>query len=90
MWVSLVCFSYFVLAIWMQKREAYVGIDLGTTNCVVSYYTSDKRMDTIHIANSVLVRSAIDFLENGKMIVGDMALRNAKDLVSGNVVLNAK
>ena len=74
----------------MQKREAYVGIDLGTTNCVVSYYTSDKRTDTIHIANSVLVRSAIDFLENGKMIVGDMALRNAKDLVSGNVVLNAK
>jgi molecular chaperone HscA len=57
-----------------EKDLLIVGIDLGTSNCVVSYYNKNtQKVEVIPIENSNLVPSIVKY-HNGKFIVGKQAL----------------
>lgn len=71
----------------MATRDAYLGIDLGTTNCALSYYTPGENMKSIKLDNDVLLRSAVDFKETGGCIIGKHAVKQTSDLINGRVVL---
>ncbi len=64
----------------LQKKElmqddVVVGIDLGTSNCVVSYYNQDKNLvEVIPIDGSNLVPSVVLYKQN-EVLVGKNALQ---------------
>ena len=74
----------------MDKKDVYLGIDLGTTNCALSFYISGRNMESVNLDNGYLLRSAVDWRSPEPCVVGKEALKRTLDLINGMVVLNAK
>ena len=74
----------------MSSRDVNIGIDLGTTNCALSFYISGRNMESVSLDNGYLLRSAVDWRSPEPCVVGKEALKRTLDLINGMVVLNAK
>lgn len=57
-----------------------IGIDLGTTNCVVTYFSNNKLqiipIDTANNTTSNLLPSVVKYLQSGQVLVGNNAIQN--------------
>jgi molecular chaperone HscA len=63
-----------------QANEIIIGIDLGTTNSLVAYVSSDKAVAVTGKKNKkTLVPSIVHFKSTGEILVGDDALRMLVD-----------
>ena len=60
-----------------EAGEPIIGIDLGTTNSVVATLEGDKPVVILNSEGSNRTPSVVAFLDNGEMLVGEMALRQA-------------
>ncbi|QED23762.1 Hsp70 family protein [Candidatus Deianiraea vastatrix] len=69
-----------------EKSKVNIGIDLGTTNCVVSYILDGKAI-TIEDEGSDLIPSCVAFSKNGDILVGKKALLAGDDYI---VIKSAK
>jgi molecular chaperone DnaK len=73
----------------MAKKEIIIGIDLGTTNSVVSYVQADGKVKVIpNPEGKNTTPSAVAFKANGEEIVGDAAKRQA--VINPDTVLSIK
>ncbi len=61
----------------MAEREPVIGIDLGTTNSVVAFMQAGTPTVIANRASSNLTPSVVAFSRNGKMLVGQIAKRQA-------------
>jgi molecular chaperone DnaK (HSP70) len=61
-------------AIFEDLKGTFIGIDLGTTNTVVSYFRNGA-FDQVPFRNKKTIPSAIFFEQNGDVIFGDKALK---------------
>ena len=61
-------------AIFEDLKGTFIGIDLGTTNTVVSYFR-DGTFDQVLFRNKKTIPSAIFFEQNGDVVFGDKALK---------------
>ena len=72
--------------------DAYLGIDLGTSNSAAALYLSDQpnRVKMVSMEQGgYLLRSVVEYLNDGRVIVGRRTL-NTKGVLEGNVVMNMK
>ncbi|MFZ9197327.1 MAG: Hsp70 family protein, partial [Bacilli bacterium] len=73
----------------MAKKEIIIGIDLGTTNSVVSYVQADGKVKVIpNPEGKNTTPSAVAFKANGEEIIGDAAKRQA--VINPDTVLSIK
>ncbi len=61
-----------------EQQEYAIGIDLGTSNSAVSYYTNNGDICLLEINGSTLVPSVVCFTENA-VFVGHEAITKAKE-----------
>ncbi|MFQ5862675.1 MAG: molecular chaperone DnaK [Candidatus Brocadiales bacterium] len=61
----------------MAERERIIGIDLGTTNSVVSVMEGDQPTVIINSQGSRLTPSCVAFTDKGERLVGQLAKRQA-------------
>jgi molecular chaperone DnaK len=61
----------------MAEREPVIGIDLGTTNSVVAFMQAGTPTVIANRAANNLTPSVVAFSRNGKMLVGQIAKRQA-------------
>ena len=73
----------------VNKSKTSVGIDLGTTNSLVAYINDGKPVIIPNDRGSRMTPSVVTFKENGQVIVGEMAKRQAV-LNSERTVSNVK
>lgn len=71
-------------AVFEDLKGTFIGIDLGTTNTVVSYFR-DGAFDQVRFRNQKTIPSAIFFEQDGDVIFGDKALK--KGVSSPNQLL---
>ena len=71
-------------AVFEDLKGTFIGIDLGTTNTVVSYFR-DRAFDQVRFRNQKTLPSAIFFEQDGDVIFGDKALK--KGVSSPNQLL---
>lgn len=72
-----------------MAKEIILGIDLGTTNSVVSYMQPDGKVKIIpNPEGRVITPSVVAFKPNGEEIVGDAAKRQA--VINSDTVLSVK
>jgi molecular chaperone DnaK len=73
----------------MAKKEIIIGIDLGTTNSVVSYVQADGKVKVIpNPEGKNTTPSAVAFKPSGEEIIGDAAKRQA--VINPDTVLSIK
>ena len=73
----------------MAKKEIIIGIDLGTTNSVVSYVQADGKVKVIpNPEGKNTTPSAVAFKASGEEIVGDAAKRQA--VINPDTILSIK
>jgi molecular chaperone DnaK len=73
----------------MAKKEIIIGIDLGTTNSVVSYVQADGKVKVIpNPEGKNTTPSAVAFKPGGEEIVGDAAKRQA--VINPDTILSIK
>ncbi|MBI5982755.1 Hsp70 family protein [Clostridium perfringens] len=60
-----------------EEKEIYLGIDLGTTNSIVSYY-EDSKVKSVKFGKSEIIPSAIFFESKDNFIFGDKALKKMR------------
>ena len=73
----------------MAKKEIIIGIDLGTTNSVVSYVQADGKVKVIpNPEGKNTTPSAVAFKPSGEEIVGDAAKRQA--VINPDTILSIK
>ena len=72
----------------MSKTSPIVGIDLGTTNSVVSFLKEDKTPETLLIDNNKLLPSVVSLTDKG-FIVGQVA-KNMAILEPQNTIVSIK
>ncbi len=66
-----------------------IGIDLGTTNTVVSYVDRKGRLRSLRYKNNKIIPSAVFFISKNEYIIGDEA-RKRFDIYPGAGVINFK
>lgn len=72
--------------------DAYLGIDLGTSNSAAALYLSDQPDHEMMVTmeqGGYLLRSVVEYLNDGRVVVGRRTL-NTKGVLEGNVVMNMK
>lgn len=61
----------------MDSNDHIVGIDLGTTNSVVAVLENDQPLVIVNSEGSTRTPSVVSFLENGDVVVGEIARRQS-------------
>lgn len=61
----------------MSQPDPIIGIDLGTTNSVVAVLENDQPKVIVNREGSTRTPSVVSFLDNGEVVVGDIAKRQS-------------
>ncbi len=62
-----------------------IGIDLGTTNTVVSYIDKKNKLKSLKVSNKVIIPSAVFFNSEDEWVIGNEAIERGKQNVSAFV-----
>lgn len=73
-----------------EREGREIGIDLGTTNSVISYIADDEKCKFIKVDNEILISSVIFFKSDGNICFGKKAKTCDKAMSLGAMVSNFK